>query len=277
HQVYLRYLESENDFVEQGLRALFVGADFVFWESQRTGPIIVARDLFKNAILAHRLDGDLHHQPKFISARHILNSYREFLDYMRLGSTTIELMNTLRLRTRDSTMPYLMFDRLFARVDMNQINKFGDLTDLWGLYDFILQMMSTEEMGFKLEGTELGLPGGIFAQRETAFQGGEKYFNSRSAIYRGIPLLSYSRELDDFMDRNMKRFVGTELRLMREFYAETQKVTDEFKALPEDKRPYVDLSLDVRITEPYSHSIMGDFSLKQRKFHRATDGFYQSQ
>lgn len=270
---FIPFVESEDDFAASGIRAIFQnGNNFLYFERSYS----YIREYFQILTSLYRSEYNNYGKGEAITAAEIVRDYQDVFKVMELTPLRRETLHQLRRETWQTTNPLMDYNRLFLRVNYDDPERpFGALNGLWGMYDFLFEVMGHEELGYKLSSKENGIPSGNLPQREVMFKSGREYFTSRAELFRGNPILKVNPDMDKIMDENVGRFIKSEVQAVTDFYAEIKKVVEEQKKLPAELRPRVDLTTNLSLSEWYTQSASTDFESRMLHFHQQTDNMFK--
>jgi len=267
---FVQFVEKEDDFVASVMRLYFRNRGaFVHWKSLNTHPISSAFGLMKNLASGYRLNMELNGNPGPANAESMLKEFDDLIEYIKFSPHDRELLNTLHMRRR---FDKITFDRRWIRTD----DSFTRIQDTWGVYDFPLKLMASVELGFVWDMALYGEKGGAaLPQRQTMFVAGKNYFESRSPVVRGYPVIPYNAVLDRELDNTVSHFVKTEMSAIRAFQDHTLGHIRLWEQRPAAERPVVDIDLDIAVRDLYTDGAVTNFRSTERLFHQQTNGFFR--
>jgi hypothetical protein len=265
------FIDSEDDFVNTGLKIVFNGVDgfvdpYVRWLDESGGHISLWADNMKSLVSLYRLEHEMTGANTFMTADNILQLQGEVLNMLKLSPDMHGLLQTLK---RDSLYPIDMLTNMLLVWDYTAVPQ--KLSDVWGLYDFPVRLMDTEQLGAVYDAKIAG-NGAPVPFRFSTTVAGLMYYKARSVENRGASVLPFNGALDKYLDAAVSGFVKGEVAAITAFQTSTTAYLNKVAAEPADQRPRADLTLYKSIQAPLlTPTIIPDFDFTLRDFNRNTN------
>ncbi len=263
NQKRLIFTESEDEFVNSGLRAYFSSyKSFVHWHTLTGGRVSTWTSYVKTQASLYRLEQDLFRTNNIVSARQVLEAQEQILKMLEISPTDRRLYSTIKLSHRFD--PLALDNRIISFAILQSTQSFG-FQDTWALYDLPAIFMNMEKLGYDYDISLMGpeFPQSMKPKRYGFRQLAKMYYDSRSVWNRGRPIVPYNPALDRALDQNVTRFVRNESNAITGFYAEADKYLAEINARPVTQRPRADIDMKMSVTELMSDNLPRSFRADQ--------------
>lgn len=277
----LPYTKTEDEFVAEAMKLLFAGKDpYLVWFSYPTGRVIrwEARQVSLTSLF--RLEPGIIDQRFAIKAEELIDEQFDLMKIMRISP--VERMLFGQVRMKEKFEPLYFMNRF---VSYSLIRH--RIRDTWGLFDLPARLMTEPLLGYTydlmkhLRDPELidpaaaGMARAVMPKRDGFINLGEEYYTSRSNAIRGKLLIPFNADLDRGLDRNITAWIQWEQQSLGVFKAALQRRFDEYRKLPAEDQPRIDISVRESISDPWlTPNILADFEVSLKRFHRRTESCY---
>ncbi len=243
-QYFLPYSDSEEEFVNSALKALYNGkisnnrADtktgFQAWLN--IGTRIIPWGHYLTALSSlYRLEHEVSGKNILFPPELILQSQEQILKMTKLTPDERDLYTIVNYKEKYSPV-YFDF-----RV-MTYGKKTLTLADAWGLFDLPLRIVQHDQLGYSWDDFENGASPRI-NDRMSYFKSGQDYYVARAVSHRGASVIPYNVELDQKLDASLRKFIQSEQSSIADFQNLTVSYTKQVLERPRDQQPSVDINL----------------------------------
>ena len=269
---FIPYLNSEEEFVNTGLRVIYnisaTGSAFNNWLGKAHSYFVPNRYYEHNLAVLSRLERMVDGKSTDFSPAAVLKLHAELLKTMSISPEERALYEILSFKEKLDQSTYIGV--------MAGKNSDAAISDLWGIFDFPLNLLLREEFGYAVE-KDKPPADAQFILRQKMSTVGSLYFKTRSTANRGKLVLPYSAVLDQHLDQVVMKFVRSEITAADNSSSEALDYAGKVNALPEDQRPRADINMFITIRDPMvSESVMHNYRSVLNRFHQDTQNCFAS-
>lgn len=277
---FLPFVDSEEEFVVSGLRALFRPEgqisryQFANWFSLLGKRSFPWPYYIRTLESTYRMETELSPTERSVTAEDILHAHEDVLKVISYSPRTREIMTKLKMAERIEIAGFSG-----KLIEYPYIQGLGRpvLQAVWGLYDMPVLFMNREKLGNEVENEKVDVPIKTLLRpyRFGYLELGRTYYKARAPESRGTLMVSDNPVLDHYMDRVVGEFVGNELKSIQDFQSETQAYLKTVAALPAEQKPRADITMTLQIVDPLlRNSLVESFNSDTKLFHRDTQNCF---
>lgn len=273
----LLWTESEDDFVNSGLKAYFSKKEpFVTWITLAGARVLGWANFLKSMMSIYRLENEVLGAPQTFSAEKILSAHEDILKLTQLSPEDRKLMSVIHESMRFD--PLYLNDRLITyTVDLER-GKFA-FQDIWGLFDLPVLLASYEKLGYDYDQSHMGPEQPPASRRPKRFgfmELGRLYYNARSNWMRGNPIIPYNAVLDKELGARVSNVVQKETAVIQSFHQATESYVNSSQRRSPSLRPRADIDISQSVTQPLSETLIPNFNDELRRFRQNTQDCFSS-
>lgn len=270
------YTENPEDFVNAALQTyMFIHSSWLRYDDHMDDRHAWP-EYIKSLVSMYRLEQALYGKNVIVSAERILDAHEDLIRTMNIGPEQRDLL--IRSKRQGIVSQNAFNDRLF-NYSQNIMNGVTSLQDTWALLDLPAYFMNEERLGVDFEIAKMGfeVPASAVPRRFGYRELARRYYTDRAKLSRGNPIIPFSPVVDQYLDTELKNWVGKETGAIKHFFKVIEKRAADHMAVPARDRLKADLTLDKTMTEIYSPAMSDNAKARIEKLDKDTHGCFVRQ
>jgi hypothetical protein len=293
--VRLRYIPGKpDDFVQTGIQAYMNSPLFVHWGATNDGKYFLGwKESLHNGGILYRVSdpeilreickspGACANDHEIVTADEMLASHRNMMSLLAIDP---KLRPWLEAANIDRRLDPIYLGRVIWDFKLSDYQ----ISDLWGLFDLPVQIVTEDILGATYSARELQKMaqdvGGLLSMWAAweAFHHlsyrdlGQRYFDIRAKTSRHLLYFPANSAIDSYLDHDITSLIQRETGRIEHFITAAEKMIGGFDGLPVEERPRVDYLVTESIRGPFLRpSLVPNYRSELEMYHSHTNRCYK--